>query len=73
MYRITNINTGANLGAVDKVVYIKIGESGDFAPATESEVIRRPICLGDCHPAHGRQVLKFAHQLVKAGFVGFQP
>ena len=29
MYRITNINTGTNLGAVDKVVYIKIGESGD--------------------------------------------
>ena len=72
MYRITSINTGANLGTVDKVVYIKIGESGDFAPATESEAIRRPICLGDCHPAHGRQVLKFAHQLVKAGFVGFQ-
>ena len=24
MYRITNINTGANLGAVDTVVYIKI-------------------------------------------------
>ena len=39
MYRITSINTGANLGAVDKVVYIKIGESGDFAPATESEAI----------------------------------
>ena len=34
--------------------------------------VRRPVCLGDCHPAHGRQVLKFAHQLVKAGFVGFQ-
>lgn len=39
MYRITNINTGANLGAVDKVVYIKIGESGDFTPATEDEAI----------------------------------
>ena len=40
MYRITSINTGANLGTVDKVVYIKIGESGDFAPATESEIGR---------------------------------
>lgn len=39
MYRITNINTGANLGAVDKVVYIKIGESGDFTPAVENEAI----------------------------------
>lgn len=39
MYRITNINTGADLGAVDKVVYIKIGESGDFTPTTETEAI----------------------------------
>ncbi len=39
MYRITSINTGANLGAVDKVVYIKIGESGDFAPTTEDKAI----------------------------------
>lgn len=39
MYRITNINTGANLGAVDKVTYIKIGESGDFTTATESDAI----------------------------------
>ena len=28
MYRITNINTGANLGAVDKVVYIKLVRAG---------------------------------------------
>lgn len=39
MYRITSINTGANLGAVDKVTYIKIGESGDFATATEDDAI----------------------------------
>ena len=36
MYRITNINTGANLGAVDTVVYIKIGESGDLTTETEA-------------------------------------
>lgn len=39
MYRITNINTGASLGAVDNVVYIKIGKSGDFTPTTENEAI----------------------------------
>lgn len=39
MYRITSINTGANLGAVDKVVYIKIGESGDLTPTTEDKAI----------------------------------
>ena len=39
MYRITNISTGADLGAVDKVVYIKIGESGDFTNAAENEAI----------------------------------
>lgn len=39
MYRITNINTGANLGTVDKVTYIKIGESGDFTPTTQDEAI----------------------------------
>ena len=39
MYRITNINTGVNLGAVDKVVYIRIGESGDFTPTTEAKAI----------------------------------
>ena len=39
MYRITNINTGANLGAVDKVVYIRIGASGDFTPTTEEDAI----------------------------------
>lgn len=39
MYRITNISTGSDLGAVDKVVYIKVGESGDFTPATEDEAI----------------------------------
>lgn len=39
MYRITNINTGKIIGAVDNVMYIKIGESGDFTPATEDEAI----------------------------------
>ncbi len=39
MYRITSINTGENLGAVDKVTYIKIGESGDFTTATENDAI----------------------------------
>ncbi len=39
MYRITNINNGANLGAVDKVTYITIGESGAFAPVPEDEAI----------------------------------
>ena len=39
MYRITNINTGADMGAVDKVTFIKIGESGDFTPTTENEAI----------------------------------
>lgn len=39
MYRITNVNTGVDLGAVDKVVYIKIGESGDFTPAKENEAV----------------------------------
>lgn len=39
MYRITNINTGADLGVVDKVFYIKIGESGDFTPTTEDGAI----------------------------------
>lgn len=39
MYRITNVNTGANLGTVDKVTYIKIGESGDFTTATENDAI----------------------------------
>lgn len=39
MYRITNVNTGVNLGSVDKVIYIRIGASGDFTPTTESEAI----------------------------------
>lgn len=39
MYRITNINTGADLGAVDKVVYIEIGASGSFAPTTKDKAI----------------------------------
>lgn len=39
MYRITNTSTGTNLGAVDNVFYIKIGESGDFTPTTEREAI----------------------------------
>ncbi len=39
MYRITNINTGDNVGSVDKVDYIKFGESGDLSPTTEGKAI----------------------------------
>ena len=49
MYRITNINTGANLGAVDKVVYIRIGASGDFTPTPEEDAIGVALNLSLIH------------------------
>ncbi len=39
MYRITNINSGADLGLVDKVFYIKFGERRVFTPASEEDAI----------------------------------
>lgn len=42
MYRITNINTGKIIGAVDNVMYIKIGESGDFTPPLRTKPSESP-------------------------------
>ena len=39
MYRITNISTRTDLGAVDEVVYIEISSSGCFVPTTEDKAI----------------------------------
>lgn len=39
MYRIISANSGEEIGVVDTVNYIKIGQSGDFAPTTEDDAI----------------------------------
>ena len=39
MYRIINANSGATLGAVDHVTYIKIGNSGCYTFASEEEAV----------------------------------
>ena len=69
MYRITNINTGANLGAVDKVVYIKIGESGDFAPTTEDEAIGVAL-NGVAYNLTGHEEIEGADTVVVSEFDG---
>lgn len=37
MYRIVSVNTGDEVGVVDKVIYIKVGESGSYTNATEGD------------------------------------
>ena len=69
MYRITNINTGANMGAVDKVVYIKIGESGDFTPTTEDEAIGVAL-NGVAYNLTGHDVIEGADAVVVSEFDG---
>lgn len=39
MYRIINVNTGDEIGVMDAVNYIKVGQSGDFSPAMEEDAI----------------------------------
>ncbi len=34
MYRIVSTTTGAEIGTVDKVTYIKVGKNGSYTPAT---------------------------------------
>lgn len=34
MYRIVSVTTGAEIGVVDAVNYIKVGSSGSYTPAT---------------------------------------
>lgn len=34
MYRIVSVTTGAEIGVVDAVSYIKVGSSGSYTPAT---------------------------------------
>ena len=69
MYQITNINTGMNLGAVDKVVYIKIGESGDFTPTAESEAIGVAL-TGTAYNLVGHEEIEGADTVVVSEFDG---
>lgn len=35
MYRIVSVNTGDEIGVVDEVTYIKVGDSGSYTNATK--------------------------------------
>lgn len=37
MYRIVSVNTGDEIGVVDDVTYIKVGESGSYTNATKDD------------------------------------
>ena len=69
MYRITNINSGANLGAVDKVTYINIGASGDFHPAPEDEAIGVAL-NGVAYNLLGHEEIEGADTVVVSEFDG---
>lgn len=69
MYRIINSNSGANLGAVDKVFYIKIGESGDFTPANENDAIGVAL-NGVPYNLFGHNEIKDADNVVLSEFDG---
>lgn len=69
MYRITNINTGTNLGAVDRVLYIKIGESGDFTPTTEGEAVGVAL-NGVAYNLSGHEKIDGADTVVVSEFDG---
>ena len=69
MYRITNIKTGANVGAVDRVVYIEIGTSGDFAPTTEDKAIGVAL-NGAAYNLFGHEEIEGADTVVVSEFDG---
>lgn len=69
MYRIINTQTGADLGAVDKVVYIKIGESGDFAPVPENEAVGVAL-NGAAYNLFGHNDIEGADTVVVSEFDG---
>lgn len=69
MYRITNINSGADLGAVDEVVYIKIGGSGDFAPTIKDEAIGVAL-RGVAYNLMGHNKIEGADTVVVSEFDG---
>lgn len=37
MYRIVSVSTGAEIGVVDNVTYIKVGKSGSYTSATKDD------------------------------------
>ena len=69
MYRITDISTGDNLGAVDQVTYIKIGSSGDFTPASEEEAIGVAL-NGVAYNLLGHEEIEGADTVVVSAFDG---
>ncbi len=69
MYRITNISTGDNLGAVDQVTYINIGSSGDFTPASEEEAIGVAL-NGVAYNLLGHEEIEGADTVVVSAFDG---
>ncbi len=69
MYRIINTKSGADLGAVDKVVYIKVGESGDFTPVAEDEAIGVAL-NGSAYNLFGHEEIEGADTVIVSEFDG---
>jgi len=69
MYRIINAKSGADLGAVDKVTYIKIGASGDFATTSEDKAIGVAL-NGVAYNLFGHEEIEGADTVIVSEFDG---
>lgn len=67
MYRIISATSGADLGTVDKVVYINIGESGDFYPTQEADAVGVAL-NGKAYNLLGHKDIKEADTVVVSEF-----
>lgn len=69
MYRIVSITTGAEIGVVDAVRYIKVGSSGSYTPAASEDATGVAV-NGVAYDLMGHDEVKGADTVLVAEFDG---